>query len=251
MLARAEVACREAVQDDPENVRLRFNLGQTLVLLGREEGTDHLRWAAERGHAGAQYRLGEVLWYGQFGREDREAGEILMDRAAQQLERAARKGNRKAQRALALIRLAKGDGNGAETWFSAAVEQGDVLSRPFLGELLVRDPPGTDEHERGLALLKEAAERGDSYGQYALGSYVFFTSEEPEEIERGLELLNRSASDGSIPSMIRLMQIYLEKPDDELTQHWSCALIQALPKIRENTEDIFSSSFGRALDCSE
>lgn len=58
-LARAEAACREAVEVDPDIVRLRYNLGRTLAIQERPEAVGHLRWAAERGHPAAQFRLGK------------------------------------------------------------------------------------------------------------------------------------------------------------------------------------------------
>ena len=92
-LARAEVACRAAVHDNSEDVRPRFGLGRTLLLQEREEGLDHLRWAAERGYAAAQYRLSEYMLGGRLALYPPRD----IDRGAQWAERAAEQGHREAQ----------------------------------------------------------------------------------------------------------------------------------------------------------
>lgn len=55
-LEKAVAACSDAVAAYPEDPRHRFQLGRVLLLAGSEYAADHLRFAAEKGHAlGAFY----------------------------------------------------------------------------------------------------------------------------------------------------------------------------------------------------
>ena len=59
-LDRAVRYCREAVLQQPDNARLRFQLGAALVEQLDRDGVAHLNWAAARDYTAAQALLGSV-----------------------------------------------------------------------------------------------------------------------------------------------------------------------------------------------
>ncbi len=61
LLFAGEAACREAVAEDPDNRRLRYQLGRVLFYAGKaDESVTHLDFAADAGSKQAQFVLGYI-----------------------------------------------------------------------------------------------------------------------------------------------------------------------------------------------
>lgn len=92
LLFAGEAACREAVKNDPDNRRLRYQLGRVLFYGGKtEESLPHLNFAAEEGSMQAQFVLGYITDEGLQGiKKDTCKVEDLWVRSARQGRFAAR-----------------------------------------------------------------------------------------------------------------------------------------------------------------
>jgi TPR repeat protein len=92
LLVAGEAACREAVKNDPDNVRLRYQLARVLFYAQKtEESMPHLNYAADAGSEQAQFVLGYITDEGLQGvKKDPCRVEDLWVRSARQGRFAAR-----------------------------------------------------------------------------------------------------------------------------------------------------------------
>ena len=73
MLVPAIAACKDAVSKDPNNRRLRYQLGRVLFYSGQtQEALPHLEYAAENGSAQAQFVIGYII-DGGYGGVDKDS----------------------------------------------------------------------------------------------------------------------------------------------------------------------------------
>lgn len=127
-----------------------------------------LRWfrlAAEQGHPGAEYRLGDLYRRGDGVPRD-------LERALALFEKAAGGGSHAAEVALGdLYHLGEGvepDLEAALGWYRRAAEADYVPAQRSLGLVaLESDPP---DHTTALRWLRDAANEGDAPAQYQLGT---------------------------------------------------------------------------------
>ncbi len=133
--------------------------------------------AADRGHLGAQYNIGQMYLQG-FGVQKSDA------EAAKWYRMAANKGLAEAQYMIGLLTLkgrgVKKDELAALDWYSKAAGQGLPYAQVALGRIYEDGPPstmlGTDIVTRGRPDYKnakkwfeKAAKQGDRWGQFSLG----------------------------------------------------------------------------------
>lgn len=165
-------ACMKAVSEQPENQRLTYQLGRSL-LAGKQwlQGLRNIRLAAEAGYAAAELALGGFYETASFGMvEDQKEAELWFQKAAEQQ-------NPKAQFRLGRRLAESNDRTRAFAWYCRSAEQGDADA----------------QHSLGLAYL-----RGDAW----IGA--------PSDPVRGYEWLAKSAAQGSQMAqqdLTRLQQI--------------------------------------------
>jgi len=181
---RALSACEEAVEAEPDNLRLVFQLGRALARLERnDEAVPHLRRAAEAGRIAAMYALGDLLVHQDGGKTGNLAeGVDWIRRAAD------------AGFAPALIGLAElhAEGRGvardeaaADGYYRRAAETGNPYAQQqagaWLDERAGDDPARIAEAER---LLRASAAQNwrESYNELAW--FLFVRNRDLAEAER-------------------------------------------------------------------
>ena len=135
----AEPACRRALEADPGDQRLRFQLGRTLLAAGKqEEGRKEIQIAVDAGYAGAIYYLGFWLTTtSDLGDDDVRLGFDLVRRA----------------------------------WEAGVADAGNLLADAMLtgrklstGEDLI-----AQDVDAAIALFKETGEKGSFWSSVLLG----------------------------------------------------------------------------------
>lgn len=117
---------------------------------------------AELGHAGAQFRLGEMFYYGKGVPED-------LVRARQLYKRAAEQGYVHAQMRLGAYYLASEDHARAVKWLTCAAEQGRADVQFTLGKMYKNGEGVPKDWNQAVNWFTCAAEQGDAEAQYQLG----------------------------------------------------------------------------------
>ncbi|MEM0935979.1 MAG: caspase family protein [Pseudomonadota bacterium] len=157
----ALVACRAAVEADPEETRFIHQLGRAVQASGDyEEAFRLFEQARAAGYQRANYAVARLLTSPQV---DRRLFDVPEDRD------------------LANVLLEEG------------VRTSDPFSLHLLGRYLLREGESDADRERGFDLLDRAAELGHTYSMNELGIY-FLTEDSSHYIpERGLAYLQGSA----------------------------------------------------------
>lgn len=154
----------------------RYTLGKTYlkglhgVPKSEKKGVQHLRAAAEAGHAGAMVELGNYLM-------DQKAPESYSE---------------------------------AYNWFLAAAEKGEVDSYSNLGMLLLHGAGVKKDTTRGIEYLEKGAEQGDQVCMNLIGRYYIEGKTIPQNIDRGLYWLEKATDLGLPDSRLFLGQVYLK-----------------------------------------
>lgn len=154
----------------------RYTLGKTYlrglhgVPRSEKKGVQHLRAAAEAGHAGAMVELGNYLM-------DQKAPESYSE---------------------------------AYNWLLAAAEKGEVDSYSKLGMLLLHGAGVKKDTTRGIEYLEKGAEQGDQVCMNLIGRYYIEGKTIPQNIDRGLYWLEKATDLGLPDSRLFLGQVYLK-----------------------------------------
>lgn len=153
----------EAAARSPDNLDARFLAGRVLtngwgVPADPAAAREHLRYAADRGAAAAQWNLGMLLLEGRGGPADPVE-------ARRYVRMAAESGFYQGQISMAVM-LALGQGGPideaeARDWYGRAADQGSAHAMRGLGMMLLLGQGGPEDPVLGWALLELAAGAGD------------------------------------------------------------------------------------------
>lgn len=255
LLLRAVRFCEEAVRQEPNNARLRFQLGASLVDSVSGGGLEHLEWAALRGYTAAEMMLGALALVGE---RPVPPGSLESETALSLALSAARKGHLDAQLLVGGLYTNAGDEDAAFPWVIKAAEQGHLGAQKAAARLSFE----AGRHTDGLAWLSTAAEQDFDAGKNAAGIIVRRSLEEqvserhPSElpllelaaaagfapaqltvathllgdggdVERGVALLTAAADQGYPRAQLRLAQVHARfdglTPDRERAGTYLCA----------------------------
>jgi TPR repeat protein len=185
------------------------------------------REAAEAGHSGAQYRLGQALLEGQGLRRD-------PIEASRWFRKAAEQGYARAQYQFGLM-LIQGDGMPrdileAARWLGMAAETGDVQASIRLGLLFEEGPEEIRNPRLAEKWLRLAAESGYADSQYRLARLYAEGRGVPRNLEEAIVWLRRSAEQGHLDSLYQLARLYDEGLGVALDSHEAIALYRRAAK---------------------
>ena len=135
LLLRAVRFCEEAVRQEPNNARLRFQLGASLVDSVSGGGLEHLEWAALRGYTAAEMMLGALALVGE---RPVPPGSLESETALSLALSAARKGHLDAQLLVGGLYTNAGDEDAAFPWVIKAAEQGHLGAQKAAARLCRR-----------------------------------------------------------------------------------------------------------------
>ena len=130
---RAVAACRTAVREHPDSLRLKAHLGRALIKVSEfDEARTVLTKAARDGQPGAQATLGAIYYFA-IGVE-RDYG-----RALDWFEKAAKQGNAVAETNLGVMHTfghgVRSNPDRAVRWFTSAAEKGHPDAQANLGNM--------------------------------------------------------------------------------------------------------------------
>jgi TPR repeat protein len=200
---KALPACRSALEADPANPKIQYQLGR--LLYRAENYADAESWsrkAAEQGYSQAQasigtmYREGDgveqddvqaVAWYRKAAEQGSARGQALLGwmygrgrgveqddvQAVSWYRKAAEQGSAIAQFSLGFMYA---EGRGVEkdcvqavAWYRKAAEQGDASSQNNLGVMYQFGQCAEQDDVQAIAWYRKAAEQGEAWGQTNLG----------------------------------------------------------------------------------
>ena len=139
------------------------------------------RSLAQMGQAGAQFKLGEMYYYGKGVPKDYSRGNQWFARAAEQ-------GHVHAQRWLGVHYLVSEDYTQAVKWLTLAAEQGRADVQVKLGEMYKSGEGVPRDWDQAVKWFTCAAEQGDAKAQYQLGQLYRDGGDGPEDGDYGSEL---------------------------------------------------------------
>lgn len=128
--------------------------------------------AADKGHAYAQYRLGQLY----------------------------------VNPELEVYDLKKG-----VSYLESAAEQGNEYAKYLLGKLYVNSELEIYDLEKGISYLEKAAEKGNQYAEYFLGKLYIDSELEIYDIEKGIRYLEKSMERGNEYAKYALARMYLDE----------------------------------------
>jgi len=146
-----------------------FYTSGTVVEQNDKIGFGWLMSAAKQGHDKAQFEVGQRYYYGYVVEKDLKA-------AFEWFEKSANNGNVKSQLLLGMM-YGKGEVSGepdyekAAFWLEMAKDDNEFpIGKAFLGKMYISGNGVTQDREKGIKLLKEAAELGEETAIQALRS---------------------------------------------------------------------------------
>jgi TPR repeat protein len=160
-------ACESAVQKEPNNIRLSYQLGRAYQKKGDfGSAQTQYRKAADQGHPGAQVNLG-LMYQNGFGIQKDGAQAVVWYR------KAADQGFAGAQNALGLMYqtgqgIAKDDVQAAN-WYRKAADQGYANAEDALGLMYQNGLGVVKDYLQAAALYRKAADQGYARAQTNLG----------------------------------------------------------------------------------
>jgi TPR repeat protein len=221
---QTEAACRAALQADPVNPTVMFQLGRALVLVSKQlQAIKYYLDAADRGHAGAMNDLGRLFEYGigvpknmstalewyqsaaghghtramtHLGQLNENGVEIPRDLAdaARWYEKAARLGDVAAMSSLAHLLRQTGDPVAAASWYEKAAAQGLASAMNALGEFSEAGLGVTQDYARARGWYRNAAELGDADAMGNLGALLESGRGGPQNLQVAKEWYVRGAA---------------------------------------------------------
>ena len=135
------------------------------------------------------------------------------DRAAEELERLAERGNAHAQYMMGLLYrdgpLLIPDSQRAKHWLTRAAEHGLPEAQYALGRLLLSDDWEVCDPEEGICWLKQAVENGNQRAAYRLGKEYLTGEAVTKDTSKAAEWFTRSAEAGNQYAQYMLGKLYL------------------------------------------
>ena len=199
-------ACRAALQDDPNNIRLSYQLGRALEA-GKQfqEAVANYRAAAEKKYIRAQVAMGYA--YGEGKGVPRDAAESV-----RWFRLAADNKDPIAQYYVGWS-YESGDGmekNEAEAarWYRLAAEQGFAGGQVALGELYDTGKGVAKDDAEAARWYRLAAEQGDPAGQTALGLLYALGEGVTKDPAEAARLYRMAAEQGHGPGQVNLALMY-------------------------------------------
>jgi TPR repeat protein len=169
-----------------------------------EKAKDLYLKAAEQEEAHAQFRLGELYYYGDGVPQD-------YAKAREWFLKAAEQGNSNAENYLGAI-LANGDGvtqdyEKAREWFLKAAEQGVAAAQRNLAIIYYNGHGVPQDSAKANEWFLKAAEQGDVKAQYSLGTQYEFGDGVPKDSAKARELFLKAAQKGNKNASAILIQL--------------------------------------------
>jgi hypothetical protein len=167
-----------------------------------EDFTEAARWyrrAAEKGHANAQYKFGDALYYGRGVEEDeRESAKWLRMAIRQGHENAKSEYNERLE-------------EGRFAYLFDSAEQGNGVSQYRLGHLFYHGEQGHPvDKAQAASWLRKASAQGISEAQFLLGFMHISSDGIRQDLVEGRRLLTAAAAQGH-PEAVELLRT-LEAP---------------------------------------
>lgn len=173
-----------------ENLRVS---GSRTTTPSKTSELDGLKNNAYKGDVDAQYRLGEMYFYGQGVPKD-------ATKAVEWFQKSADQGNAEAQ---TMLGMAYHSGNGVTKDITKAIElylkaaaQGDTLAQYSLGYIYGHDDGVTKDLTKSAEWYLKAAVQGDITAQYALGLYYRLGLGVDQDYVRGFVWMSLAAAHG-------------------------------------------------------
>jgi len=180
--------CQEQKGDDPND--------KGDAAWDRKDYDEAFKWyckAAEQGHAGAQYSLGNCYYYGQG---------VPMDfvKAAEWWQKSAEQGNAQAQNTLGMCYL---NGNGVTKddaksfeWTRKSAEQGDANGQCRLGNHYFKGMGVPKDYAKALEWYRKSVDQGGCVAQYKLGNCYETGEGVPQDYAKAAEWYSKAAEQG-------------------------------------------------------
>ncbi len=221
---QAEAACRPALQADPANPIVMFQLARSLILAGKQlQAIKYYLDAADRGHAGAMHDLAALFEYGigvpknlstaiewyqsaaglghmgamtRLGELNETGVDIPQDLAAAShwYEMAAKLGHAGAMSSLAKLLKQAGDLAAAAGWYNKAAEQGLASAMNVMGELSEAGTGLPQDYASARDWYRRAAELGDADAMGNLGTLFESGRGGPQNLQVAKEWYLRGAA---------------------------------------------------------
>ena len=203
-LPEALSACKKAMEQGPENSRLIYQYGRTLLASGKQaEGIALILSSAAKGYPQAVYTLGLV--------EHRKTPANLSG-AAEKYRRAAELGHTKAMLLLGAMYLegkgAPPDAGQALSYFRRAAEMGDAEAQTEVGVIYLGGFGVLQNYSEAARWFATASER-DPFASYVLGLMYMNGEGVIQDIARAFQLFRRAVEKGSDEAMGVLGTCYL------------------------------------------
>ena len=135
------------------------------------------------------------------------------DRAAEELERLAGKGDAHAQYLMGQLYrdgpLLIPDSRKAKHWFTQSAKQDLPEAQYALGKLLLSDDSEVRDPEEGIRWLKEAAENGSQWAAYRLGKEYLSGEFVSKDTAKAVDWFTKSAEAGNQYAQYLLGKLYL------------------------------------------
>lgn len=189
-----------------------------------------LRQAAERGHAQAQYMLGQRFAAG-------EGVDRSPEQAHDWLERAALQGNADAQCAL-------GD------WYAAGHGAPDFVGAEELGDWRAAGHGAAPDFVQARAWYDKAAQQGHVKAQWLLGGlYASGAAGVPRDGKQAASWCKKAASAGFAPAQATLGTLFAQaKKMDRAVPWWSKAAVQGDAEAQFNLANAYRAGSGVKAD---
>ncbi len=246
--AEAVAACRKALEDEPDEPRLKLELGRALLFQGFPiKALDPLTQAAETDYAAAEFYLGFAYEREGWDGHDKAA-------ARRHYERGAELGHAQAQHNLALALIAEEQGDGSHVraalpWLERASAQGLAESLYLQGVLYFNGGYGIwPDLEKSAELFRAAVALGHDASKLALGNAFVMGFGVEKDPPRGLALIVEAAENGLPSAQIELGRMYIKgravEQNEELGYQWFC-------KAGAAGQAHFMMEYGKPLSCNE
>ncbi len=180
LVAKAVEACRQAVAEQPNEPRLRYQLAiAALIAKGKGAGADvfqGLKWAADQQYPAAMLSMADSFKDKPPGGGRRLKGRVWLERATKAYRGLAQAGNTAAMAGLALINSGQYAklGVGRQTakthfWLRQGVKGGSNLSAFLMMSMFSGEFGGFSNPKGEFAWLARQAKAGNRLGQFAAG----------------------------------------------------------------------------------
>ncbi|BBK34739.1 TPR repeat protein [Stella humosa] len=199
-------ACRKALADRPEHVRIRFQLGRALDKAQRwDEAVAQYRRAAEESYAPAQTSLGLLYEDGRGVPQDPAT-------AMRWYRLASIQNYPPADTAIGLLHLegqgTRRDEREAARWFRQSADRGDAVGQLMLGRLFQQGRGVVADETAGAEWIGRAARQGEAEAETAYGFVLQQGRGVRADPAEAARWFRRAADQGDIAAQSQLGWIY-------------------------------------------